>query len=261
MSKQLSVLYFSATSGTEKIVKSVADGVADSYREYNITLPINREKGITFDSNDLVIVGVPVYAGRVPKFLIDFFENVKGNNTFAVFIAVYGNRNYDDALIELKDVFENNGFIGMSAGAFIAEHSNTTKVGTNRPDSKDLDKARKFGADIKNKLENLDNLSSLSKITVKGNIPYKERMPAPPMVPDTNDACTECGICAKYCPMGAISFTNFKDIEPAKCVRCCSCIKKCPVNAKSINHEMFIKITNGLIDNFSTVRNEPEFFI
>lgn len=260
MSRQVSILYFSATGGTAKIVKSVAKGFADTYKEYNITLPGNREKEIFFDSNDFLIVGVPVYAGRVPKFLIDFFTNVKGNNTSAVFIAVYGNRYYDDALIELKDTFESNGFIGISAGAFIAEHSNSSKVGANRPDAKDLEKARKFGAYIKDKLESLGAMSPFPELTVKGNVPYKERMPAPPIVPDTFDACTKCGICAKHCPMGAISFINFKDIDSTKCVRCCSCIRKCPVNAKSINHEIFNNITQGLIDNFSTIRNEPEFF-
>lgn len=261
MRKQLSVIYFSATGGTEKIVKGVAEGFADSYKEYNITLPGNREKGITFDSNDIVIVGVPVYAGRVPKFLIDFFANVKGNNTSAVFITVYGNRNYDDALIEVKDTFERNGFIGISAGAFIAEHSNTSKVGTSRPDAKDLGTAKKFGADIRHKLENLEDNLQLPRLIVKGNNPYKERMSAPSIVPDTSNNCTNCGICAKYCPTGAISVNNFKAIDSTKCVRCCSCIKKCPVQAKSINHEVFNKITKGLIDHFSTIRNEPECFL
>lgn len=261
MNKKLNVLYFSATDGTAKVVKGVAEGISDYYKEYNITLPNNRHDAVTFDSNDLVIVGVPVYAGRVPKFLNDYFLNVKGNNTPAVFITVYGNRNYDDALIELKDTFESNGFIGVSAGAFIAEHSNTPKVGTNRPDDNDLETAKKFGTDIKNKLENLKDILQLPKLIIKGSFPYKERTSAPPIVPDTSDDCINCGICAKYCPMGAINFNNFKDIDPAKCVRCCSCIKRCPVNAKSINHEVFNKITKGLIDNFSILRNEPECFL
>lgn len=260
MNKQLSIIYFSATGGTEKIVKGVAEGISDNYKEYNVTLPINRKKPVSFDSNDVVIVGVPVYAGRVPKFLIDYFFNVKGNRTPAVFIAVYGNRNYDDALIELKDTFENNGFIGISAGAFIAEHSNTSKVGTNRPDSLDLETAKKFGVDIKNTLECLKTMLQVPKLSVKGNVPYKERLSTPPIVPNTSHECIHCGICAKHCPMAAINMDNFIDIDSAKCARCCSCIKKCPVNAKFINHEVFHKITKSLIDNVSTIRNEPECF-
>lgn len=260
MNRQLSVIYFSATGGTAKVVKEVADGICDSYKEYDITFPMNRKESMTFDSNDLVIIGVPVYAGRVPKFLIDYFSNIKGNRTPAVFITVYGNRNYDDALIELKDTFESHGFIGISAAAFIAEHSNTSKVGTNRPDAHDLETAIKYGAELKNKLKDLHGILPSSKLVVKGNTPYKERLMAPPIAPDTSDDCTKCGICAKYCPMEAINKNNFKEIDSAKCVRCCSCVKKCPVSAKSINHEIFHKITQGLIDNFSTVRFEPEFF-
>lgn len=187
MNKQLNILYFSATCGTAKVVKAVAAGMKDIYEEYDITSPISRKESITFNSNDLVIIGVPVYAGRVPQFLIDYFCKVKGNHTPAVFVTVYGNCNYDDALLELKNTLERNGFVGISAGAFIAEHSNTSKVGTNRPDAKDLKIAKEFGAVIKTKLENAEDILQLPQLIVKGNTPYKERMSAPPIVPDTSD--------------------------------------------------------------------------
>lgn len=260
MSRKVSMIYFSATNGTEKIVKKIAEGISDNFNEYNITLPVNREEELTFGANDLLIVGVPVYAGRVPGFLADYFFKIKGNRTPAIFVTVYGNRDYEDALLELKCIFEGNGFIGIAAGAFIGEHSNTSIVGTNRPDIKDLQIAKKFGAEIKNKLDNNNNLL-LTELIVKGNIPFKERPKAPLIAPNTSDACTNCGICAKNCPMGAIDFNDFKVVDAQKCIRCCSCIKRCPTNAKSINHEMFTKITQGLIDNFSTLRKEPEHFI
>ncbi len=261
MDKQLSVLYFSATDSTAKVIKEIAASISDSFKEYNITLPINRQKEVAFGSNDLVIVGLPVYAGRVPAFLMDYLVKVKGNDTPAIFITVYGNRNYDDALLELKDTFEKNGFIGIAGGAFIAEHSYTDKVGTGRPDADDLKIAREFGAEIRNKLESNEDVLQLSKLIVKGNFPYKERIPAAPMSPETKDNCINCGICAKHCPMGAIDFNDYKKAEASKCVKCCSCIRRCPLKAKSINHEIFKKFTQGLIDNFSTVRHEPELFI
>lgn len=261
MNRQVSVLYFSATGGTEKVIRAIASGLCDHFNEYNITLPNNRVEEVIFGSNDLVIIGVPVYAGRVPKLLIDYFSKIKGSNTPAVFVAVYGNRHYDDALLELKNTFAENGFIGIAAGAFIGEHSNTPQVGTNRPDAKDLELAKEFGIEIKEKLNQNTDIAQLSELAIKGNLPYKERPNTPPIAPITSDACTNCSICANHCPTGAISFVNFADIDASKCIRCCSCIKKCPVDAKIIDHELFIKITQGLIDNFSSVRREAEWFI
>ncbi len=260
MDRQLSIVYFSATDGTKKVVKGIADGISSSYNEYNLTLPMGRQEELVFDSNDVVIVGVPVYAGRVPVFLMEYLSKFKGSNTPAIFVTVYGNRNYDDALLELKNEMEKNGFVGVAASAFIGEHSNTKQVGTNRPDADDLEKAKKFGCEIKNKLEGILDISQLPELETKGNYPYKDINPAPPITPDTNNECVNCGVCAKNCPVSAINFDDYKDVS-TKCIRCSSCIKRCPVNAKAINHEVFSKITNTLIENFSNVRNEPECFI
>lgn len=261
MDKQVNLLYFSATDRTSKIVKAVAEGIGGrNVKEYNITLPDNRIREIAFGENDLVIIGVPVYMGRVPAFLSDYFTKITGNNTAAVFIAVYGNRDYDDALLELKDTFERKGFLGIAGGAFVGEHSNTEKVGTGRPDADDLNTANEFGIEIKMKLLSSD-LSEVPKLFVKGSFPYKEIKVTPPMIPQTNDQCTHCGSCAKYCPMGAIDFNDFCEIDTTKCINCSSCVKRCPVGAKSINHELFLKITQGLIDNFSAIRHEPDLFI
>src|SRR5690606_23151552 len=112
-------------------------------------------KNFNFSEDDLVIIGVPVYAGRVPEFLSKYFlSKIRRNNTYAVFIVVYGNRAYDDALLELKNIFESNGFIGIAGGAFIGEHSYTEKLATGRPDGNDLNTAYKFGVDVREKINN-----------------------------------------------------------------------------------------------------------
>ncbi len=260
MDRQLNIVYFSATDGTKKVVKGIAEGISSNYKEYNITMPSSRQDEVVFGTNDLVIVGVPVYAGRVPVFLMEYLLKLKGNNTPTIFITVYGNRNYDDALLELKNEMEKNGFVGIAAGAFIGEHSNTKLVGNNRPDANDLEIAKKFGCEIKSKLEDAIDFSQLPELVVKGNYPYKEINPAPPIIPDTSDECINCGICAKNCPVNAINFEDYKDVS-TKCIRCSSCVKRCPVNAKAINHEVFSKITNLLIENCGKVRKEPECFI
>ena len=259
MKKNLKVLYFSPTDNTAKIVRAIAKGfdANEIYEALPIRFPEAMDLKPVYTSDDILIVGVPVYAGRVPSILLPFFDHLKGNNALVVLVAVYGNRDYEDALLELTNIFENNGFIAVGAGAFVGEHSYTDKVGTGRPDLSDLAIAHKFGSDIAKKISKL----ALGKLTVGGNYPYKERRIIPPMGPETSDACNHCGLCAKLCPVHAISQVDYKTIEKSLCVRCHSCVRCCPVHAKSFNSEAIVQITQSLIDHCSMVRHEPKLFI
>ncbi len=261
MYKKVNALYFSATGVVGRVVREIAKSLDKNYDTYNITFPKAREEGIKFDSEDLVVIGVPVYAGRIPKLVADYYEKVSGDNTLAIFVVVYGNRDYEDALVELRDVFEEKGFIGVAACSFIGEHSYTSQVGTGRPDEMDLNIARDFSDKIKDKLSRTASKDELEFFFVKGNVPYRERKDFPEMAPDTDESCIDCAICAKFCPTGAISFDDFSIIDSKKCIACCSCIKRCPVDSKSMNNEFFDMIKERLITNCKETRKEPELFM
>jgi len=257
----LSTLFFSPTGNTAKITKAVAEGFGKSYVEYDLTTLKNRRKyeALSFNKHDLVIIGVPVYRGRIPEFLVDFFQRFIGNEAKAVFTLVYGERAYEDALVVLKNTFEKAGFKGVAAASFIGEHSYTNQIAGGRPDTDDLGIAFQLGHQVKARLDVYDELSQ-PELFVKGNFPYKEITPSPTIVPETNDDCTDCGICASVCPMEAIDFVNFRTIDATKCILCSNCIKKCPENAKAINHEFIVNFTQNLISKLAEVRNEPELF-
>ena len=258
----LKLLYFSATDNTEAICKEIAAGIKKDYQIYDLTSKQARGKAYSFAGNDLLIVGVPVYSGRVPEFLVKVLQEIKGSSTPAVFVVTYGNRDYDDALLELKDIFEANGFKGIAGAAFIGEHSYGKEIAGERPDSDDLRLAREFGIRILKKLIGINDLSDWPDLEVKGSYPLKERSKRfKDIRPETTEACTECGICAENCPMEIISFENFRDIEPGKCIRCCGCIQKCPEDAKYFADPGFNRIKSYLIDNFGEIRKEPEIFI
>jgi len=259
--RKVNLLYFSPTETTAKIVKAVAQGIGADFSVHDLTLPAGREKAAAYGQNDLVIVGVPVYGGRVPALAADYLANVKGDKTAAVFIAVYGNRHFDDALLELQTIMEGNGFTGIAAGAFIGEHSYTRKVAAGRPDESDLAIAGDFGTRIAAKLTALGSDLPAPTLAVEGKTPYKDGVKQMFIAPATSVVCTECGICADHCPTAAISFDNFKDIDAAKCILCCACIKICPVRAKSIKHPIIADITANLIAKCGSVRNEPRLFI
>lgn len=261
MNNRISAIYFSPTKTTKKTVRTIANRLSEDYKEYNLTMPQKRDEytELTFGIDDLIVVGLPVYKGRIPDFMAEYFSNYKGNNTKAIFTVTYGNRDYDDALLEMKELFEKNGFIGIAAGAFIGEHSYSTEVASNRPDANDLNIATQFAEKIKSQLNDGFDFTN-HPLTVKGNFPYKESPQSPLMIPETNDQCTDCAICANTCPMGAIDFTNFRDIDPDKCIQCSNCVKICPENAKAFNAPFFIAFRELLINKLTVGRKEPEVF-
>lgn len=120
-------MYFSATGTTkvvvELIAKTIGEGLNGTVETIDFTLPIIREQKRRFTKDDIVVFGTPVYAGRVPNVLLNYIRSIEGNNAIAIPIVLFGNRNYDDALIELRNLLEEDGFNTIAAGAFVGEHA------------------------------------------------------------------------------------------------------------------------------------------
>ena len=262
MKRNLKLIYFSPTDGTKKIVKTIANAITKDYEEFNITLPQNRTENLNFTKDDVLIIGVPTYAGRFPKILNDYVEKITCNNSLAIFITTYGNRDYEDALLELKDIFVSKGAVPLAAATFITEHSYTDKLATGRPNIDDLDIAQKFGTSIKNRLSELNSITEITPLFLPGNYPYiVKTSPLSSIAPETKENCINCGICASNCPTTAINFEDCSSIDSSKCLKCCSCIKKCPINAKDFTDEGYLKFKTMLISKFANNSCKPELFI
>ena len=177
MNRKINTLYFSATGTTEKIVTGIAEKIAAHYgseitiNSIDFTLPGARKETLSFDPDTLVIAGVPVYAGRVPNVLLKFLNKISGNGATAVAVVLYGNRDYDDALIEFKDILEADGFNVIAGGAFIGEHSFSTTLAGNRPDPQDMKAATDFADKIYDKIKRPGKIPG---VVVKGNTPYRD---------------------------------------------------------------------------------------
>ena len=76
-----------------------------------------------FSKEDLCIIGVPSFGGRVPAIALERIKALSGNNATAILITVYGNRAYEDTLIELEDTLIEKNFTCQAAIAAVAEHS------------------------------------------------------------------------------------------------------------------------------------------
>ena len=263
--KHVKLIYFSATGTTQKVLESVAKGIAvEDVEHFNLTLPEGAQQIIPPFSDELVIIGAPVYGGRLPVDAMNRLKQLKASNTLAVIIVVYGNRDFEDALLELKNLATESGFNPVAGGAFIGEHSFASEdvpIANGRPDSLDAQIAMDFGAKIKAKATALQSPDAQIDLEVPGRFPYEadgaRSMAVSPVTKE--ETCTVCGTCASVCPTEAISIKGSVATKIELCIRCCACIKNCPEEARVIEDEMWKNIANWLNENCS-VRKEPQIF-
>lgn len=266
-------VYFSPTQTTKTVVSHVANTIAQALdvpcKTLDFTTPQPRQQTYAFSPSDLVIMGTPVYAGRVPNVLLPFLtQQLQGNGALAVPISLYGNRDFDDALIELRDIMEFNGFATIGAGAFIGQHSFSKVLAKGRPDAQDLQLASQLAQGILAKLPTY-NRDTHQPIPVTGHAPIrpyytpKDRQSQPVDIrkvqPITTDACTQCGLCASLCPMGSIDPKNAK-VMTGICIKCCACERYCPTNAKYFNDEKYLYHRSELEKGCATPK-QPTLFI
>lgn len=262
--KQVKLVYFSPTGTTQKVLESIAKGLTHEAVEHiNLTLPDTAQKTIPPFSDELVLIGAPVYGGRLPIEAINRFKQIQARGTLAIVVVVYGNREFEDALLELKNLAIDLGFNPVAGGAFIGEHSFATKdapIAHGRPDSLDVQKAMDFGAKIKDKITALQSPVTQIELEIPGRFPYEGGARSLVAAPVTKeDTCTVCGTCASVCPTAAISMNGSVATRIESCIRCCACVKNCPTGARVWENSMMHTFTNWLTENCST-RKEPQLF-
>lgn len=130
MLEKIDVVHFSPAGNTRKAALLLAQAMAGRTEEYDLTRPHNT--GRSFGPGDVVIVAGPVYGGRLPAVMLERLAEIQGNGAFAVTLAVYGNRAYEDALIELDDSVEKQGFRRLASAALAAQHSIVTQLAAGR---------------------------------------------------------------------------------------------------------------------------------
>lgn len=255
----LSLIYFSPTGTTRQIVNAIADGFDAAQRnQFDLTLQgSTAEEKIT---SAVAIIGIPVYAGRVPQVCLERLAGFSAAGTPTVLVALYGHREFEDALVELRDVVSAAGFSVVAAAAFIGEHSYSTNlqpIAAGRPDRSDLDMAKEFGQKVAAQLAG----GQFNEPTVPGNVPYRERVPLGGISPETATAsCTLCGTCEQVCPTFVVAVGTTVETRAADCIMCCACVKNCPTGARTMIHPVIQERRALLIKNCS-VRKNPTLFL
>lgn len=239
---------FSPTGGTQR----VADAIASALNVNKIDLCAEVAPLPLFTP---LMAVLPVYGGRLPAVAVERLRKIKGAGQPAVAVVVYGNRAYDDALLELKNELTAAGFTVVAAAAFVAEHSIVRSIAAGRPNAQDIAIAADFGKAVAAKLASDDK----TPVTVPGNYPYKD-LPKMPVVPLTLESCGGCGRCARLCPVGAIPAAAPHTTDASKCILCMRCVAVCPRRARLLPPpvlEMFTQRLNAV----ATEPKQAELFL
>jgi ferredoxin len=259
------LIYFSPTQTTRRVIEAISEGLGVRNLEcVDLTLPAAEVQEPPFIHGDLAVIGFPVYGGRLPTVAVSRLRRLKSNGVPAAIIAVYGNRAYEDALIELRDVSLEIGFKPVAAGAFVGEHSYSTSftpVAVGRPDAEDIEKAMALGKMIREKMTTVRALDQTGLLQVPGTFPYKELRTLSDISPVTQATlCTKCGLCISVCPTAAIGADDPALVDKGLCIRCCACVKSCPAGAKTMDDPRIRQIAEQLSVT-CTQRKEPEMYL
>lgn len=248
---------FSPTGGTKKVSDILKNGIGGVWTDVNLCVPENQITLPVINHNDVCIIAVPSFGGRIPEIVVSRLNKLSANGAKAILICVYGNREYEDTLTELFDETQKCGFNSIAAISAVAEHSIARQFAAGRPDTDDEAMLKAFAEKIKNKLDGND--SEIHSIVPGNHNVYKERGKST-VRPETAEWCIECGICAKGCPASAISFDNPRATDNEKCISCMKCISVCPKNARALNPAVLNAVSERL-SKVCSERKENELFL
>ena len=247
----LRTIYFSATCTSKKIALAISQSIATEFVVEDITF--QSLQNTSYATDDLLCIAVPVYGGGVAPVALKRLDAIRGNNTPAVVVVVYGNRNFERAAVQMSDFLAERGFITIAAAAFVGEHSYSTEqspIAVGRPMVEDINDANRFGELVKQKLtkglESVDvstlqcpdsgeeNVKAFVEF-VKGYQVEQAKNPVKLLPITDENRCVMCGVCVDVCPMEAIDREDVSMVDPTLCIKCCACVKECPKEAKSLN--------------------------
>lgn len=262
----LNIICFSPTGTTKALALAVAEGLGGGARLTDLTSPeAASQPPPALSRSDVLIAAVPVYMGRVPEIARARLAAVRADGTPAVCLVAYGNREYEDALLELRVLMTSCGCTVVAGAACVAEHSFSSPdapIAEGRPDADDLARTAAFGKAVREKLHNPPGGSgALPAPDFPGVTPYKRSSEIWDVDFINVDArCTGCMRCAEVCPAGAIAPDAPERVDIAKCVTCCACVKACPAGARTMKEGRVMDARNRL-RSLCAARKEPEFFL
>lgn len=252
---KITQIVFSPTGGTERVAGTITAQWGTSVRKIDLTDPAVDFASEALDGEALTLIAVPSYGGRVPALAAERIAKLRGNQARCVVLTVYGNRAYEDTLLELADLAAGSGFRVIAAVAAVAEHSILHQYATGRPDLQDEEILRGFAGKILEKFQ----AGEEAVPAIPGNRPYRKAGGAG-LVPKATKTCTSCGLCAEKCPAQAISRLDPKETDGKACISCMRCVSLCPQGARKASGLM-TSLAGMAIKKACAQRKSNELFL
>ena len=243
-------IIFSPTGGTEKVAHIISGGWGSPVETIDLSNPKTDFTHYEIAPEDQVLVAMPSFGGRAPAVAIERLKRLRGNGAKCALVCVYGNRAYEDTLVEMEDAARESGFEVIAAIAAIAEHSIMPQYASGRPDASDEAQLAQFAGQIARKAP--------SKPSLPGNRPYK-KAGGGGLIPKAGKACVKCGLCAESCPVQAIDSKTLA-ANAKTCISCMRCVKRCPHGVRKVNGAM-VSVAALALKKACSVRKENELCV
>lgn len=243
-------IVFSPTGGTEKVAHIISGHWKESVVKIDLSDYKTDFAKCKIEKEDMVLIAMPSFGGRAPAVAIERLKQMTGNGAKCTLVCVYGNRAYEDTLVEMEDAAKECGFQVVAAIAAVAEHSIMPQYASNRPDESDKKQLIHFADQIAGKDGEV--------VSIPGNRPYKKAGGAG-LVPKPTKNCVKCGLCAERCPVQAIHSTGYTT-DSKKCISCMRCVNQCPEKARKVNGAM-VSIAALAMKKACSIRKENELFL